>query len=643
MKKRRKKQGNLDVIEHLLQWDLEEASFTEGKADTAYLKLFQNYQEFFENFFQDFHEIKMISDQLEGIIDGMVDSTNHVRLSTEYISEGAQSQTQEIVRCQSIADILADKIARMGDKSREIIQYAYEMGQVNANGKIAVENLAESQHKNYAVNTAIAEQIYQLVNKSETINQITIQLNEISNQTNLLALNASIEAARAGNAGKGFSVVADEIRKLSEASKSAGIDINNNIGLIMEQLSQIKDVMDGSKKIIDHQDRVVSEVIDAFEKMNHYVDNFIVKQQEFNEDVSGLTNEKDHLISSFCNIAAVIEESSATTEEVASLTIGQNSTANIIFNMAHDLQKKVGQLSAGVSDIKIRKEEYKQKKVALIFDIECDFWEPTERDARKTAKAFNFYLEVFAPKSREHGAVQMLEALEKFIREEYYAIIISPIESREIRKALEAANAKGIKIIFINSAVEGIKYEALIETNGLELGKNAANTAKQMLNNRGEAFVGLWSDMKISSIDKRAQGFIAELKEHYDIPVHTLSVLSTPSEAEVKRVMNYIEQEHPMVKLIYATDVNWGIAYGRYVEKYHPKLKVLTVDFTKDISGLIKNHSIEASIAQRAFSWGTMAMNFLIDLESGKKVVKYTDTGTYEVNSNNIAIYEKRI
>lgn len=634
---------NTYVIDKLLNWDFTNDETNLHDIDDNHKTLLENYKEYFSEFHKDFNDIKLISDQLEGIVDGMVDSSNNVKMAAEFIADGAQSQTEEIGKCQQIADTLADKITNMSEKSKQLIDSAHEMGNVSSNGKVAVENLSHSHTKNYEVNNSLTNEIYALLDKTKTINDITKILYDIASQTNLLSLNASIEAARAGEAGKGFAVVAEEVRKLAEKSRNASATINENISDITRQLSNLRKVIDGSKETFENQAQVVTEVIDTFEQIDHYIDNFVLNQQDFYHEVIGLSKDKDTLIDSFCSIASVIQESSATTEEVASLTIGQNSTANIIFKMARDLHTRVDAIATGVSKVKTNQVVTKQKQIAVIFDVEDPFWEPAAREAKKTAKAFNFILELFAPKTREHGAEEMLNALEDFVNRAFDAIVLSPIDNPKIKEILKKANSLGIKIIFINSALDGVDYETLIETNGIELGKNAARTAKQLINHQGEVVVGLWSDMKISSIEKRAEGFIEELKSNSNIKVHTMSVLSSPTEEEVKRLMASINKEHPNIKLVYATDVNWGIAYGNYVKKYHPGFDVLTVDFTQDLSTLIKGGYIKAAIAQRAFSWGTMALEFLVDIFQGKSVIKYTDTGTYEVNTNNISIYEKRI
>jgi len=630
------------VINRLLDWDFSGDYDSAGAAGKRG-KLMRDYSRFFNDFVRDFRDIKVISDQLAGIIEDMLDSSENVRTAAEYIATGSQSQLEDMGRCQDIADELSDKIMYMGEKSKEMTQLAREMGDISEYGRTIVQNLSSSQKENYESNLAIINEIYALLEKTSKITDITKQLDSIASQTNLLSLNASIEAARAGEAGKGFAVVASEIRKLAQESQNANLVISSNIDEIMQQLDHLKNAVDGSRETYDHQTKVVSEVIDAFSKINNYIDGFIRSQNEINQDVIMLTQEKEKLISAFHNITGVIQQSSAMTAEVSSLAIGQNNTANIMFRMAQDLYNKVEGISGNISRIRTNNEESRKRKVAVIYDVENEFWNPTTKETRKTAKALNYDVDFFAPKTREHGADEMLTALRGYVDGGYDAIVISPIDSPEIRNILLEAANKGIKIIFINSALEGVPYETLIETNGIELGKNAARTARQLLNDRGEVVVGLWSDVKISSIEKRAEGFIDELSRNSNIKVHKKYISSNPTEAEVNKLMESIRREHPDVRLVYATNVDWGIAYGEYVKKNRSDIIVLTVDLTRDISELIKSGFIKAAIAQRAFSWGSMALDYLVDIFQGKPVTKYIDTGTYEVNSNNLEIYSKRI
>lgn len=642
MRFRVSKNTNKMVMDKLINWDFsDEAEKQIASADKTHKELYANLKNFIKDFTMDFDEIKLISDQLTGFIEVMMESSENLQIATEFISEGAQNQANDINTCRQIADMLSNKISMMSEKFRHLIEMAHEMGNVSSHGQSAILNLSEQQSKNYEMNELIRNQIYKLIDKTKTIDEITAILFNIAKRTNLLALNASIEASRAGDAGKGFAVVAEEIRQLSENSREASKTINDNINEITTQLSNLEQAMESSKETFENQTQAVNDVIDAFERINSYIDNYISSQQDLNQDVVELLDEKEHLITAFDSIANIVEESSATTQEVASLTMEQNNAINIIYKMSQNLHEKVANIENSTKNIKIDREKVQQKNVAMIFDIESPFWAPTIREATKTANAFNFNIEFFAPKAREKAAEDMLSALKDFIARDFDAIIISPIDTLEIRQVLKDAASKGIKIIFINSALDEVPYEALIETNGYEFGKNAAKAAKKILNNQGSVLVGIWSDLRIHSIDERVHGFVDELENNSNITVYKRDILSNPTEQQLHDIAEFAKQFD--IKLVFSTDANWSVAYGEYIKKYKPDFELLTVDLFQEIADLIKSGYIRASIAQRAFSWGAMALEFLIDIFQGKPVAKYTDTGTYEVNANNISIYERRL
>ncbi|MDF2842945.1 MAG: methyl-accepting chemotaxis protein [Herbinix sp.] len=633
-----------DVMTQFTNWNFtEDATAKLKNVDDKYRTLHDKYKNYFVQFKKDFEDIKLVSDQLEGFIEEMLDSSNYVRMSAGFIAEGAQRQTEDIANCQAIADMIADKISIMSERSQQLINAATDMGVVSNKGKIAVQNLSEQQNKNYEANNAMIAEIYHVLNKTKAIDEITGVLYDIASQTNLLSLNASIEAARAGEAGKGFAVVANEVRKLADRSKSASATITENISEITTQLGNLKMVADSSKETFRNQAQAVKEVIESFEQINSYVGGFITSQQDFNSEVQELSAKKDNLIDSFCSIASIIEEASATTEEVASLTVAQNSTANIINKMAHDMRNKVDTITASSSVIQTDHVANQQKKVAAIFDIDDPFWVPSRNEGKKTAKALNFYIEFFAPKDRENGVADMLEAINDYINRDFDAIIISPLDNPEIKAALKQATNKGIKIIFINSSFEDISYEALIETNSIELGKNAAKLVKQLMNNQGEVIVNQWSDVKVASIERRGEGFIHELSANSNIKVHPIKVHSTPTDEQMNQIFTMLKKDYPNANLIYSTNGAWGVAFAEYVAKHHLGYGILTVDLRKDVAELIKQDKILGAIAQRAFTWVTIALQMLVDVYQNNPVVRYTDTGTYEVNRSNITIYEHRL
>jgi ABC-type sugar transport system substrate-binding protein len=152
----------------------------------------------------------------------------------------------------------------------------------------------------------------------------------------------------------------------------------------------------------------------------------------------------------------------------------------------------------------------------------------------------------------------------------------------------------------------------------------------------------MWADTKMTTIEERAKGFIKELEQNSHIKVTKVDVVGEPTQAEAERVIEQMLKDHPKTSLVFATNVGWGLAYARYMNKHHPNIKVLTVDFTKEIATHMHKGNIHAAVAQRPFIWGSLPLELLVDVFAGRGVKKYTDTGTYEVNSKNIQIFEQR-
>jgi ABC-type sugar transport system substrate-binding protein len=100
---------------------------------------------------------------------------------------------------------------------------------------------------------------------------------------------------------------------------------------------------------------------------------------------------------------------------------------------------------------------------------------------------------------------------------------------------------------------------------------------------------------------------------------------------------------YPNTRFVFVTNCDWGLIFGEYIKKYRPNVQVVTVDYTKDIQAAMSEGLIHYAIGQRNYSWGSMAFKFLDRSFNKKPVQKYVDTGTYEVNLQNMKIYQSMV
>jgi methyl-accepting chemotaxis protein len=154
-----------------------------------------------------------------------------------------------------------------------------------------------------------------------------------------LALNATIEAARAGDAGKGFMVVADEIRKLADESRRSIDTVGQMTGRIQAEMKETADFMAESYPLLQEQIVTVKEADEIFRQVQQHMVDFLSKLSEATESVEGLKQSQTVLTDAIGNVSAVAQQSSATSEEVASLCSEQISVSGALVNLSGKLEE----------------------------------------------------------------------------------------------------------------------------------------------------------------------------------------------------------------------------------------------------------------------------------------------------------------
>jgi ABC-type sugar transport system substrate-binding protein len=376
-------------------------------------------------------------------------------------------------------------------------------------------------------------------------------------------------------------------------------------------------------------------------KNSEFIKTYINEQKNFNTSIEEIKDDETILASSISNIFSTVREVSATAHEISSLTYNQNNSISLLGKLDADLSTGVEAINRGNRNIKVCTEQAARRKIAMIFDIDIDFWDPTKKEAIKAADTYNYDVEFFAPKSRGiSGTNEMASILDKVIEEKFDGLVISPIDDDLIYQRLRKLNSMGAKIVFINSKIDNIDYVSLIQTEGLAAGAAAARVVMGAMGNQGEVIVNSWMDTYISAIDNRKNGFIREIKSKTDIAVHEVGVKSQLFAGEIERTVGEILSKAPAARFIFLTNCEWGLYLAEYLKKHRSGIQVITIDYTNEIQDAMSQGCIHYAMGQRAYSWGSMAINFIDRSFGGKQVQKFIDTGTYEVNQQNMNIYK---
>lgn len=181
----------------------------------------------------------------------------------------------------------------------------------------AISNLTSEIMQTAQTEGEMANRIDQLSKDAEQVKSVLVVINDIADQTNLLALNAAIEAARAGEHGRGFAVVADEVRQLAERTQRSLTEINATINVIVQAISDSSEQMSSNSKQIQELTGVASSVEHTIQEMSNVMSAAIGLSDKTIQDYINTGKNIDDIVKNIDGINVISTENARSVEEIA--------------------------------------------------------------------------------------------------------------------------------------------------------------------------------------------------------------------------------------------------------------------------------------------------------------------------------------
>jgi methyl-accepting chemotaxis protein len=251
-------------------------------------------------------------------------TTEEIAKALEQISHGAEIQADMAGKGATLIHELAVSVELVAKRARESAQSARDTTASAQQGNELVKQTMDLMKEFLNTVEYTGQQFAELNGKLQQVGKIADIIVEIARQTNMLALNASIEAVRAGEYGKGFTVVAEEVRKLADGTSRSASEIIDLVTLIKEDSIKVRETFASSSRQINEGKKKINSTAEVFQSIVQTVVEAERKATSIADLSSMQTDGAQKMVKTIDEIAKVAEDNAAATEQVSAATEEQS-------------------------------------------------------------------------------------------------------------------------------------------------------------------------------------------------------------------------------------------------------------------------------------------------------------------------------
>jgi methyl-accepting chemotaxis protein len=298
-------------------------------------------------------QVAATSEQLMASAEQTSHATEQIAQSVQEIAHGTEQQVDATNKGGDVVTEIAKLITQMEKGIEVVASSTSEANQKAASGNQMAIQAVEQMSAIHSQLGQTSAMVNTLGQRSQEIGEMISLITTIAAQTNLLALNAAIEAARAGEQGRGFAVVADEVRKLAEQSSSAAEQVSRIVADIQRDTEAAIAGMNHSESILDEGMSLVQSTGTAFDQITGSTRQLFSRTEVLSTEMKQISEQMESIITAIDHISVISERSASNSQNVAAAAEEQNASMQEISAAATMLAKMAEEMNDAIRVFKL--------------------------------------------------------------------------------------------------------------------------------------------------------------------------------------------------------------------------------------------------------------------------------------------------